>query len=110
MATDTVRSKGIEHTVNVVDKARGGATVTIDGHDETFDVEFTGGTGAEIAAVSASAAGGQPIVAATPGTPSRAAPAPVAAPAVVPATAPAAATVAGEGASQVGGSNQVVII
>lgn len=42
MATYKVRSNGIEHTVNVLDKPGGGATVTVDDEHE-FQVEFTGG-------------------------------------------------------------------
>ena len=72
MATYKVRSNDSEHTVNVVDNATGGATVTIEGCDETFQVEFLGGTGAEIAAANA-ATGGAPIAAAI-------APSPVAGP------------------------------
>jgi len=80
MATYKVRSNDSEHTVNVVDHATGGATVTIEGCDETFEVEFLGGTGAEIAAASASA-GGPPLAG-------------VASPVAVAASSAAVATVA----------------
>ncbi len=41
MATYKVKSQGKQYTVEVVDKAVGGGTVTID--DREFDVEFIGG-------------------------------------------------------------------
>ena len=79
MATYKVKSQGSEHVVTVVDNATGGATVTIEGCDESFQVEFLGGTGAEIAAAGAAASGPQTIAAATPAA-LPAAPAPTASP------------------------------
>lgn len=47
MATYKVKSRGVEHTVTVIDKATGGGTVTID--DQQFDIEFIGGGVAPVA-------------------------------------------------------------
>lgn len=99
MATYRVRSKGTQHTVEVVDNATGGATVKIEGCDETFQVEFLGGTGAEIAAAN-SATTAAPAIEAAP-QPARAGASPVAAAPVATAAqsaAPVAAAASGEGA------------
>ena len=98
MATYKVKSKGTEHTVNVIDKATGGATITIEGCDETFEVEFVGGTGAEIAAASAAVAGGPPSSVAVTPQPAAVSASPVAAAPVARAAAPPTRAAVGEGA------------
>ena len=97
MATYKVRSKGTQHTVEVVDNATGGATVKIEGCDETFQVEFLGGTGAEIAAANSATTAAPPIEAAP--QPARAGASPAAAAPVATAAQSAAPVAAsGEGA------------
>ena len=83
MATYVVRSKGKSYTVDVVDQAGGGATVTVE--DESFQVEFVSGEGNAVSAGAPATPASSPAAGPVVGTsaPAGPGPAPVAQPAHV---------------------------